>query len=298
MINGISILMPTYNDVCIDAVCELARQAENTDGVNWEIVVADDGSTDTNTIVANSAIDNLEHCRYIRRNENVGRARIRNFLASESCFDWLLFVDSGMGIIRKDFILKYLKAVDGGTKVAYGGYEVIGNARELSGNLRFKYEKKAEKKQSIQWRSGHVYENFHTSNFMISKAVYMDNPLDERFQRYGYEDVLLGKQLEKKRIHIEQIDNPVAFDRFENNEQFVQKTEEGLLTLHEFADELQGYSKLLEAEAWIRKWNLSRPCIYIYNRCRKLWRSNICGGHPSLHLLRAYKLGFFLSLRA
>ena len=297
MIAEISILMPTYNEVCIETVLRMARQARNIDGLSWEIIVADDGSTDKDSITANDDINRHDHCRFIRRDENVGRARIRNYLASEAKYKWLLFVDSGMGIIRDDFIVKYLKAADDGAQVAYGGYEVVGDAREFRDNLRYKYEKSAEKTHSLQWRKAHTYGNFHTSNFMISKAVYMDNPLDERFNRYGYEDVLLGKQLEKKQIYIEHIDNPVAFDRFENNELFMKKTEDSLLTLHEFADELKGYAKMLDAEAWFRKWHLSRPYVYIYNRCRKLLRANLCGKFPFLFLFKAYKLGFFLSLQ-
>lgn len=298
MITGISILLPTYNDICTDAVSELARQAEDIEGLRWELIVADDGSTDPTIVAANNAINEIDHCRLICRKENVGRARIRNFLASEARFEWLLFIDSGMGIIRKNFILKYVKAADDGATVVCGGYEVAENAQELRGNLRFLYENAAEKTLSVQWRREHAYENFHTSNFIISKEVYLANPLDERFRRYGYEDVLLGKQLKKNHVFIEHIDNPVAFSRFESNQKFVQKTEESLLTLQEFAHELQGYSKILDAETQLHKWHLARPYVYIYNRCRERWRSNLCGEHPSLHLFKAYKIGYFLSLQA
>lgn len=299
MIDEISILLPTYNDVCIDAVRELARQAKCIVGVRWEVIVADDGSTDANAIEANSAINEIEGCRYIRRLENAGRARIRNFLAASARFKWLLFIDSGMGIIRGDFISKYLEAASEGEQVVYGGYEVVGNAQELERNLRFRYEKSNEKTLSLQWRRDHVYDQFHTSNFLISKVVYQQFPLDERVRRYGYEDVLLGKMLATANIRIKHIDNPIAFDNFESNELFVQKTEESLHTLRELADELQGYAKMLDAERRIRKWNLARPYLYIYNRSRQGWRSALCGdSRPSLLLFKAYKLGYFLSLQA
>ena len=52
----LSILIPTFNDVCNDVVKELQRQASQIEGLSYEIVVADDGSTDTEAMAANEAI--------------------------------------------------------------------------------------------------------------------------------------------------------------------------------------------------------------------------------------------------
>ncbi len=91
MINTLSILIPTYNNVCIELVRSLQAQAsllsspsesssESSD-FKYEILVADDGSTDKATIEGNRIINTLPHCRYMEREKNVGRAVIRNFLA-------------------------------------------------------------------------------------------------------------------------------------------------------------------------------------------------------------------------
>ena len=45
----ISVLIPTYNDVCITLVKALQQQAEALD-TNYEIIVADDGSTNAEAI--------------------------------------------------------------------------------------------------------------------------------------------------------------------------------------------------------------------------------------------------------
>ena len=121
----LSILIPTYNDVCTDSVNTLMQQAESIGDLRFEIIVADDASTDENVVEANRAIDRMTNCRYIRRENNVGRAAIRNFLAQEARYEWLLFVDSGMGIVRSDFIFNYLQAE--GNPI-YGGYVVEGDA--------------------------------------------------------------------------------------------------------------------------------------------------------------------------
>ena len=89
----LSILIPTYNDVCTDSVNTLMQQAESIGDLRFEIIVADDASTDENVGEANRAIDRMTNCRYIRRENNVGRAAIRNFLAQEARYEWLLFVD-------------------------------------------------------------------------------------------------------------------------------------------------------------------------------------------------------------
>ena len=62
----ISVLIPTYNDVCITLVKALQQQAEALD-TNYEIIVADDGSTNAEAIEKNRLINHIEHCRLIER---------------------------------------------------------------------------------------------------------------------------------------------------------------------------------------------------------------------------------------
>ena len=112
-------------------------QCEDIEGLRYEIIVADDGSTDKHTCHINKEILELENARYILRKENVGRAAIRNFLADEASYEWLLFIDSDMTMLLDDFILHYIE-LDNSFKVAYGGYQ-LGNG-EIS-NLRYLYEK-------------------------------------------------------------------------------------------------------------------------------------------------------------
>lgn len=112
MINSLSILIPTYNNVCLELVRDLQAQASilsSTNDLEYEILVADDGSTDKNTIEKNCEINGLDNCRYIERKENIGRAAIRNFLAKEAKYPWLLFIDSNMNVINNQYLAKYQK---------------------------------------------------------------------------------------------------------------------------------------------------------------------------------------------
>ena len=78
----LSVLIPTYNHVCVPLVKQLLPLLEAAT-IDYEILIADDGSTDTDTIKDNQTINTLPHCRYIVRKENVGRATIRNFLVKD-----------------------------------------------------------------------------------------------------------------------------------------------------------------------------------------------------------------------
>ena len=104
----LSVLLPSYNDECVELVSQLATECASINGLQFEIIVGDDGSTDTNVVNTNKQINNIPNCRFILNNKNIGRAAIRNQLAQQSKYNWLLFIDSDMSVISHDFIHKYL----------------------------------------------------------------------------------------------------------------------------------------------------------------------------------------------
>lgn len=292
-IAALSILIPTYNDLCFTLVGDLRQQAEEA-GIDYEILVGDDGSTDAEVIEKNRKICKRPHCHYLIQIQNIGRAAIRNFLAKEAHHDWLLFIDSDMTIARVDYLSKYL-AMEG-SEVVDGGVIIGGDADTLKGNLRYLYEKTSEQEHTAEKRQQHPYQDFHTANFLIRRDLMLAHPFDERFRHYGYEDVLFGKKLRAKGVKITHIDNPLGFSTFEENTQFILKTEEGLRTLHQFQSDLRGYSRLLTLVEGIHL-----PIILSLIRCwHKLFgkweRKNLCGSHPSLRLFKLYKLGYYLKI--
>ena len=50
---GLSILIPTYNNVCAELVRALQHQASAQEGLAFEVLVADDGSSHRATVKAN-----------------------------------------------------------------------------------------------------------------------------------------------------------------------------------------------------------------------------------------------------
>ena len=55
--NQLSILIPTYNKVCLELVKNLQAQASLLPYFEYEILVADDGSTDKTTVENNCNIN-------------------------------------------------------------------------------------------------------------------------------------------------------------------------------------------------------------------------------------------------
>jgi glycosyltransferase involved in cell wall biosynthesis len=267
-------------------VGNLQQQAEEL-GISYEILVADDGSTQHNVLEENRSINALPHCQLIERRVNAGRAAIRNFLAQQARYAWLLFIDSDMVVCRNDYLRKYASCEE--TPIVDGGV-VIGTC--IPGNLRSMYEKAAESEHTYEERQQSPYRDFHTANFMIQRALMIEHPFDERFRNYGYEDVLFGKAMEQAGVPILHIDNPMSFEIFEENEHFVSKTEEGLRTLYQFRHELKGYSRLLD-----RAQTLPRtPIRWWHQLFGAIERKHLTGRHPSLWVFKIYKTGYFLSL--
>lgn len=292
-ITALSILVPTYNDLCVKLVGDLRQQAEQT-GIDYEILVGDDGSTNHEVVSENRQIDQWTHCRYLLQPQNTGRAAIRNRLAREARYDWLLFVDSDMTVVRSDYIGQYVAEED--ADVIDGGVTIGGDAEALKQNLRYLYEKASEHEHTAEMRRRKPYQDFHTANFLIRRELMLSHPFDERFRYYGYEDVLFGKQLRADHIAITHIDNPMGFCTFESNPDFMTKTEEGLRTLHTFQNELRGYSRLITLVEGIHI-PLILSLIRLSHRLfGTLIRRNLCGRHPSLKLFRLYKLGYYTTI--
>ena len=292
---ALSILIPTYNDLCVNLVDDLRQQAEQA-GIDYEILVGDDGSTNQEVVAENRQIDQWTHCRYLVQPQNTGRAAIRNRLAAEARYDWLLFVDSDMTVVRPDYISQYAAQQD--ADVVDGGVSIGGDAEALKRNLRYLYEKASESEHTAEMRRKSPYQDFHTANFLIRRNLMLSHPFDERFRYYGYEDVLFGKQLRADHITITHIDNPMGFCTFESNPDFVSKTEEGLRTLYQFRSELRGYSRLLTLVEGIHL-----PVILTLIRCwHRLFgrweRRCLCGTRPSLRLFNLYKLGYYSTLKS
>ena len=285
----LSILIPTYNQVCVALVRSLQAQAEQESDLVYEILVGDDGSTDSAVLEANKSINTLPHCRYFIRDANIGRSAIRNYLAREASHDLLLFIDSHMSVVSNDYIARYLRCRY--HDLVYGGYSISKSTAKPKGNLRLSYELSCISQQRAEERALSPHAHFHTCNFMVHREVMLRHPLDERFTRYGYEDVLFGKTLKEAGVNIFHIDNPLGFNHFESNKRFMEKTDEGLQTLWDFHEELRGYSRLLTLAERLEQWHLAWLPRCFFRLAGKALHRHLTSSHPTLSAFKAYRLG-------
>ena len=286
----LSILIPTYNYVCVKLVTDLQRQAEAL-GCAYEILVADDASEEEYKR-KNREINKLPCCKYIELQENVGRSRIRNILAHLAQYDFFLFLDCDGRVVRHDFIWRYMdsrKLAD----VVCGGILHPDKLPSPKVSLRYAYEKSAERRFTVKERAQRPFGMFRSFNFLISRKAFESCPFDESIRNYGYEDVLMGVQLERQGFQVLHIDNPLVNEDIERNGAYLRKTEESIQTLYAHRDKLEGNSGILRMYDALR-WKKMLPCVlFLYRLFRPIIRRNLLGRHPNLFLFNFDKVGYY-----
>lgn len=308
----LSILIPTYNYACAHLVCDLQKQCEEAQALlgdfTYEIIVADDGSTDAATLQKNAVIDYLPSCRIIEADHNIGRAAIRNLLIRESRGQWLLIIDADAEVITDDFILTYLQAAGVPTPSAAPATPtiIIGGLKNppqapQGCELRYRYELASDSLRTLEARRRQPAMFFSTFNFMATRTVFDHILFDERCTDYGYEDALLGIEAETRHFNIIHIDNPLQHNGINSNAAFLRNSETALRTLRHLGPPMTDRARVAQAAArfttpnW-RRFTLRPLIIILYKMSRPLIRRNLLSPHPNLPLFAFYKLGYYLTL--
>lgn len=296
---SISFLLPAFNNDCSSLVEALCRQADrlvaDSGGCfDYEVIVGDDCSPLPQYVEANRKACAHPHCRFYRHETNVRLARNRNSLARLASKDFVVFIDSDLGLGSDRFVERY--AMYDGPDVVSGGIRIEGDPRTMRSNLRYVYAKAGEEAHRAVHRQRNPYKDFNAANLFIRRELILQYPFDERIQRYGYEDVLFGRELQRDSVSVGYIDNEVTFHTFETNESFVNKTDQSLLTLYEFRDDLRGYSRIQTMAERLDRMHLLPFVQAAFRIVGPLLRRNILGRHPELLAYNLYRLGFYASL--
>ncbi|MBR4857125.1 MAG: glycosyltransferase, partial [Bacteroidaceae bacterium] len=120
----------------------LQQQAENCN-IDYEILVADDGSDNAAVVCQNREINAIPHSHYHEMGKNHGRSWIRNWLVGQSKGEFLLFIDSDAEVCNAHFIDNYLRHVEKGAVICGGILHPEENFSP-SRRLRYRYEKAME----------------------------------------------------------------------------------------------------------------------------------------------------------
>ncbi len=287
-IDVLSILIPTHNYTCYTLVADLHSQAE-TLGVPYEIIVAEDGSRDSVSIIANHKIEELSNCRHVIGKENVGLATTRNRLARQALYDWILFIDCDARVEKADFLASYVAAMGKADVIVGGLYHPQKNDNPQR-SLRFKYEKEADKVRGAAFRNQNPYSKFSAFNCMVRRSVFLCILFDEQCRYYGYEDALFGVELKHRGISVLHIDNPLMHTGIDTNQAFLEKTDTALHTLYDLGGKMRGGSAILQVYDKFSRHHLSWLLRGCHTLCGWLMRRNLLSAHPSLSVFSLYKL--------
>ena len=289
----LSVLIPIYNFDIRQFVNKLHLQAV-AENIEFEIILADDVS-ELNFRKINKETENLEHVKYIQLKENIGRSKIRNFLAKEAKYDNLIFADCDTAIAHTNFIHKYLIHIKDNSVIC-GGITYSKIPPENSNlYLRWFYGINREK-LSAEKRNKNPYISFMSGNFFITKKILSEIQFDENIREYGHEDTLFGIEMKRKNISVKHIDNQLIHCGLENSDIFIKKTETGIDSLIQILKnysypELKTHIKLLKISK--KLYILKFIIVPFFNIFKKLIIKNLQSQNPKLFIFDFYKLAYF-----
>lgn len=239
-------------------------------------------------------IAELDNCYYLQLEKNLGPANVRNFLAEQAKYPYLLFLDSDVMPIDGLFLRRYVDGLQSNS-VLCGGFKYKTDDIPKDSILRFKYGLNIEQ-QDVLSRSKKPYNSFISMNFLISKESFMKVRFDESFH-LGYEDTLFGKRLKECSVKMFHIDNPVYHCVEETSEQFLLKIKRAVANLIGHEKEMKEYVKLLSWYDKVYKLGMQPLLSLLFNTFEPYLVSNLTSKNPSLKLFSFYKLGYLCSLK-
>lgn len=292
----LSILIPTYNYNITSLVESLSKQFE-TESYAFEIRVIDDCSSIPEITEANKSIEKLPHCFYIQNPVNKGRTATRQALAEAANYNRLLFMDADVLPKNEDFIKK-LDIENQTADVVFGGIAYEANKPDKEKVLRWKYGKAREAKP-VQEREKMPYLSIISQCFLMKKDVFL-KANDFHANVYGV-DVLFAQNLEKMKVNVLHIDNPILHLGLESSESFINKTKKGLESLYRFERENkipEDYRPIQVAYQSLKKNGALKLFMKIIKTFEKAILKNLTSSSPSLFLFDLYRLNYYAHLQS
>jgi glycosyltransferase involved in cell wall biosynthesis len=205
----ISIVIPTYNraDILAECLDRLAHQRD-VDGL-YDIIIVDDGGSDRSSEVVSTFQKNYPgiSVRYFKK-ENQGQGIARNYGVRQARGDVIIFIGDDI-LVPDDFVFRHLEFHRNHPEKNAGLlgfiewdhrlpdtplYTFLTNGSIILGRFgghQFAFEK-------LEGRSKASYDFFYTSNISLKRELLLEEPFDENFLAYGWEDIELGYRLMMK----------------------------------------------------------------------------------------------------
>ncbi|RZL13411.1 MAG: glycosyltransferase [Hymenobacter sp.] len=296
MAAGLSVLIPVFNRDVTSLVTSLLQQA-----VDWpgpvEIRLLDDYSTN-DCRVLNQQLVGQTGVFYEELPANVGRAAIRNRLASNALHRWLLLLDNDSLLPDGQFIARYAQALRtspaAGLFIGGTAYEAMPPA-DPALHLRWRYGRAREMRPAAM-RQRDPGGQLTINNALINKKLLHQFPLDERLSGYGHEDTSFGLALARAGIEVRHLDNPVLHDGLEPAEIFLAKSRQAVRNLAQVlrTDGLGATTRLVRAATRLRRAGLAGVARPALAALAPALRRNLLSARPSLRALDMLKLSWLL----
>jgi GT2 family glycosyltransferase len=295
----LSILIPVYNFHVTRLVKELHQQGTIA-GIEFEIIIGDDCSS-VEIQSENMLCESLSGVRMLKMTKNTGRAGMRNRLAENARFPWLLFLDADAGIYKTDFLKNYIHYCNEYYQVVVGGVAYQDDPPDNKEfYLRWLYGKNREVK-SARSRIKNPYVSFSAFNFLISARVFKTVRFNKEIKSYGHEDTLFGLELKMNGIEILHIDNQAYHNGLESAEVFLIKTKEGVQNLLEIYQrrnsEISKNVRLLRYYCFFRFFGFTPLIQFLFKQLAPLIENKLKHSCNSLYLLDIYKFMYMFSLK-
>ena len=290
----LSILLPIYNFKIIELVHTLHRQCA-LNQIEFEILCFDDHSEAFKK--ENQVISQLPNVSYQELAENLGRAKIRNLLGLKAKYDYLLFLDCDSKVVHENYIKIYLEKLNPKHLLFGGRVYSPTPPSDSEYSLHYYFGKNREE---ILAEENKILKNnlfFMSNNFIIPKKIFMNIQFEESIEGYGHEDTLFGLELQRRKIPIIYLNNPLEHLGLERRAVFLAKQRQAIKNLYQIHQkETSLETKLLKTFVWCKKWQLQKPILLILNSlypfiCKKLEVQK-----PNLYFLDLYKLHYLLKI--
>ena len=155
---GVSIVVPTYNEekllpLCLDSIKKLDYPAEFV-----EVIVVDNGSTDTTRSLAEAA------GAKVLRNDHLGVAGLRNLGAKQAAFEILAFIDADC-LVENDLLKKASIYFEADDIAAWGAPPAIPEQASWVQKTWYLVRKKEKPVQEVEW--------LESMNLFVRKREFM-----------------------------------------------------------------------------------------------------------------------------
>ena len=276
-----SVIIPTYNRsqilaLTLDALAQQSSTLNSEEPLSFEVVVIDDGSTDSTREHVKAQIQNYPvPLRYFFQT-NRKQAAARNFGASKAYGTFLLFLGDDI-VPCQNFLHEHRKSHNSrDPNLAAIGYTCWPNHFSSSSFLEYIGEQGWQFGFSmIEDPENLPFNFFYSSNLSLPQSLFRGSGgFDESFDDYGWEDVELGLRLKKKGMKLVYNRRAIAYhDHRINLRSFVKrqrKVGRSAWTLYGKHPETADFLNIEETPSYsllcrIKMWGLTQICSLVEN---------------------------------